>query len=231
MKIILIGGDSLNTFNKINYILLNSENPSMEIEKLMKEDYNDSIFEILEKLKDVPQDMKFHPEGNVWNHTKMVIDFAAKVRNYANNKEMFMWSALFHDIGKITTTKFIKGRYRSYNHDIEGEKITYNLLKEYISDKEANNIGEIIKFHMHHIYILKDLPFSDISNLTKSNNYNDIILLFICDKLGRGNQNKEDKIRVLNEVEVILDKLERENSNINNDIKLKIEKIKNIIIK
>ncbi|MGG7143723.1 HD domain-containing protein [Clostridium nigeriense] len=222
----------MDTFNKINKILLDSENPSIEIEKLMKEEYyNNSIFEILTKLKDIPQDKKFHPEGNVWNHTKMVIDFAAKVRNYSNNKEMFMWSALFHDIGKITTTKFIKGRYRSYNHDTEGEKISYNLLKEYISDKEAINISETIKFHMHHIYILKDLPFSDISNLTKSNNYNDIILLFICDKLGRGKQNKEDKIRVLNEVKVILDKLERENSNINNDIKLKIEEIKNIIIK
>lgn len=222
----------MDTFKKINDILLNSENPSIEIEKLMrKEECNNSIFELLAKLKDVPQDKKFHPEGNVWNHTKMVIDFAAKVRNFANNKEVFMWSALFHDIGKITTTEFIKGRYRSYNHDTEGEKITYNILKYYIEDEEVNDISQIIRFHMHHIYILKDLPFSDIPNLIKSKNYNDIILLFICDKLGRGNQDIEDKIRVLNEVEAILDKLQRENSNINNDMKFKIDEIKNIIIK
>lgn len=222
----------MDIYNEINNILLNSDNPSIKIEKLMKEeDYNNSILEIISKLKEVPQDKKFHPEGNVWNHTKMVIDFAAKVRNFAVNKEVFMWSALLHDVGKITTTKFMKGRYRSYNHDTEGEKITYNLLKNYITNNEASNISEIVRFHMHHIYILNDLPFSDIPNLIKSKNYNDIILLFICDKLGRGNQEKEDKIRVLNEVEVILDKLERENSNINNNIKFKIEEIKNLIIK
>ena len=222
----------MDIYNKINDILLTSDNPSINIEKLMKEeDYNNSILEIISKLKEVPQDKKFHPEGNVWNHTKMVIDFAAKVRNFAVNKEVFMWSALLHDVGKITTTKFMKGRYRSYNHDTEGEKITYNLLKNYITNNEASNISEIVRFHMHHIYILNDLPFSDIPNLIKSKNYNDIILLFICDKLGRGNQEKEDKIRVLNEVEVILDKLERENSNINNNIKFKIEEIKNLIIK
>ena len=222
----------MDIYNEINNILLNSDNPSITIEKLMKEeDYNNSILEIISKLKEVPQDKKFHPEGNVWNHTKMVIDFAAKVRNFAVNKEVFMWSALLHDVGKITTTKFMKGRYRSYNHDTEGEKITYNLLKNYITNNEASNISEIVRFHMHHIYILNDLPFSDIPNLIKSKNYNDIILLFICDKLGRGNQEKEDKIRVLNEVEVILDKLERENSNINNNIKFKIEEIKNLRIK
>ena len=222
----------MDIYNEINNILLNSDNPSIKIEKLMKEeDYNNSILEIISKLKEVPQDKKFHPEGNVWNHTKMVIDFAAKVRNFAVNKEVFMWSALLHDVGKITTTKFMKRRYRSYNHDTEGEKITYNLLKNYITNNEASNISEIVRFHMHHIYILNDLPFSDIPNLIKSKNYNDIILLFICDKLGRGNQEKEDKIRVLNEVEVILDKLERENSNINNNIKFKIEEIKNLIIK
>lgn len=232
MKIIVKGGVILDIYNKIDNILLDSENPSIEIEKLMaEEDYNNGIFEIIAKLKDIPQDKEFHPEGNVWNHTKMVIDFAAKVRNFANNKDIFMWSALFHDIGKITTTKFIKGRYRSYNHDKEGEKITYNLLKNYISERKVNNISEIVGFHMHHIYILKDLPFSNIPKLAKSINYNDIILLFICDKLGRGNQDKEDKIRILNEVEDILDKLEREDSNINNSIKFKIEEIKNIIIK
>ena len=222
----------MDIYNEINNILLNSDNPSIKIEKLMKEeDYNNSILEIISQLKEIPQDKKFHPEGNVWNHTKMVIDFAAKVRNFAVNKEVFMWSALLHDVGKITTTKFMKGRYRSYNHDTEGEKITYNLLKSYITNNEVSNISEIVRFHMHHIYILNDLPFSDIPNLIKSKNYNDIILLFICDKLGRGNQEKEDKIRVLNEVEVILDKLERENSNINNNIKFKIEEIKNLIIK
>lgn len=222
----------MSIFNKINDIILLSDKPSIELEKLMKEEeFIKSEFNIIGKLRNVPQDKKFHPEGNVWNHTKMVVDLAAKIKDYSKNSKNFMWASIFHDIGKVETTKFIKGRYRSYNHDIEGEKITYKILKNHMNEENSINISEIVRFHMHHIYILNDLPFSDIPNLIKSKNYNDIILLFICDKLGRGNQEKEDKIRVLNEVEVILDKLERENSNINNNIKFKIEEIKNLIIK
>ena len=222
----------MDVFKTIDDILLLDEKPSNKIEILMKEqEFIDSDFNIFNKLVNVPQDKKYHPEGNVWNHTKMVVDLASKIKKYSINSEIFMWSSIFHDIGKIKTTKFIKGRYRSYNHDLEGEKVTYNILKKYMNEDKAESISEMVRFHMHHIYILKDLPFSNIDKLIKSSNYQDIILLFICDKLGRGNQSLEEKINTVNDVVIILDKLEGITGKSNNDIKTKINNIKEIIIK
>lgn len=217
----------MDILNEINDILLLENNPSFKLEKLMKEDrFINSDFNILNELKNIPQDKEFHPEGNVWNHTKMVIDIASKIKDYSNNRTVFMWAALFHDIGKIKTTKFIKGRYRSYNHDIEGEETALKLFKKYISEEEAISISEIVRFHMHHIYILKDLPFSDIEKLIKSNNYHDIILLFVCDKLGRGNQNLQEKIKTVDDVILILNKLKNNYQQNNEEIIFKIEDIK-----
>lgn len=222
----------MDIFKSINDILLLDEIPSNKIEKIMKEDsFIESQFNILNKLSSVPQDKEYHPEGNVWNHTKMVLDLAAKVKGFSKDSQVFMWSSLFHDIGKIKTTKFIKGRYRSYNHDTEGEAITYKILSDYLNDEKAKNISEIVRFHMHHIYILKDLPFSNVEKLISSENYNDIILLFVCDKLGRGNQNKEEKLNTINDIILILDKLEEQSDVVNHEIRKKLINIKDIIIK
>lgn len=222
----------MSVFNEINDIILLSDKPSIELEKLMKEEeFIKSEFNIIGKLRNVPQDKKFHPEGNVWNHTKMVVDLAAKIKDYSKNSKNFMWASIFHDIGKVETTKFIKGRYRSYNHDIEGEKITYKILKNHMNEEDSINISEIVRFHMHHIYILKDLPFSNIEKLTISNNYNDIILLFICDKLGRGNEDVEGKTKTIEEIKLILDKLERVKENINTEVNGKLDEIINTVMK
>ena len=222
----------MDVFKELNDILINEKTPSKEIEKLMiDKEFIESDFNILNKLKDIPQDKKFHPEGNVWNHTKLVIDTAAKIRDFSENRNRFMWASLFHDIGKIKTTKFIKGRYRSYNHDTVGEEVAYDIFYKYMNEDEAKEIAEIVRFHMHHIYILKDLPFSNISALINSKNYQDIVLLFICDKLGRGNQNIDEKKKALEEIDKILDKLSKENNKINKEFTVKLEKIKNVIIK
>lgn len=222
----------MSIFNEIRNILLNSRIPSEDIEELFKnKDFKESDFNIIEDLKKIPQDKKFHPEGNVFNHTKMVVDYAAILKDMAINRENLMWAALFHDIGKIPTTKFIKGRYRSYNHDNEGEKITYNILKNFMSEVNAKDISLIVRYHMHHIYILKDLPFSNIEGLLKSDKLNDIFLLFICDKLGRGFYTLKEKEETFKDINEILKKLERFNGNELNDIRKIINNAKEVILK
>ncbi|MCR1949681.1 HDIG domain-containing protein [Clostridium sp. DSM 100503] len=218
-------------FDEINKILIESDKPSIEIDKLMKsEEFKNSDFSIISKLKDIPQEKKFHPEGNVWNHTKMVIDVAAKIKGFSSDSRKFMWAALLHDIGKIPTTKFIKGRYRSYEHDIEGAKMAYELLEMYEEIRFVEDIREIVRFHMHHIYILKNLPFSNITKLLDSKNFNDIILLFICDKLGRGNQEIHENRKSIKEVITILDILEKESNKKYQDLRKNISEIEKIIL-
>ena len=90
--------------------------------------------------------------------------------------------------------------------------MVYELLERYEDIRFVENVSEIVRFHMHHIYILKNLPFSNINKLLSSKNFDDIILLFICDKLGRGNQQMHENRNNINEVITILDILEKENN-------------------
>lgn len=222
----------MDVFDKINNILINYKKPSLEIERLfLDEDFNKSDFKIIKDLKDIKQNLKYHPEGNVWNHTKLVIDLAAQVKEYANNEEVFMWAALLHDIGKVTTTRVVKERYTSYNHDVEGAELTYKILKKYSNQLYATEISDIVRYHMHHIYILNDLPFSNINGLIENSNVEDIILLFICDKSGRGATNNINICKSIEDVKRIILFLEKNYDVQLNKLKKNIEIIKNILLK
>ena len=221
-----------NIFEIIDNKLEKLEQPSDFFNKLKGSDeFNSSNFKILGELVNIDQELKYHPEGNVWNHICMVVDYASIAKNLANNKREFMWGALLHDLGKITTTVKRKGRWTSYNHDTVG----YNMVKELLT-KETDDIQfiekicELVKFHMHHIYILKNLPFGNTKELIKSNNINDILLIFACDKLGRGDQNNEDRNRIFDEVLIILDILEKESGHKYNDVRENIIKFRNQIV-
>ena len=53
---------------------------------------------------------------------------------------------------------------------------------------------------MHHLYIIKNLPYAKTKEMIKETNLNDIILLFISDRMGRGNfekHKKEEKLMIL----------------------------------
>ena len=112
-------------YYEIEKHLLNDDKPSVYLNKLLKEGVLDKYpFSMIKDLQDVEQNPKFHPEGNVFVHTIMVVDEGAKNRDKSNNKRAFMWSLLLHDIGKKPTTKIRKGRLTSYDHDIVGADMT-----------------------------------------------------------------------------------------------------------
>ncbi len=73
-------------------------------------------------LATCPQDAEWHPEGDVWTHTLMVVDEAASRRAGLPRPEQvaLMLGALLHDIGKPLTTAWIDGRIRSPGHEQAG---------------------------------------------------------------------------------------------------------------
>lgn len=84
----------------------------------------------LEALVGVEQDPAWHPEGDVWTHTTMVLDEAARLRTGLgqSEQELLMVAALCHDLGKPLTTERRGGRVRSFNHEPAGEAPTRALL-------------------------------------------------------------------------------------------------------
>ncbi len=76
------------------------------------------------------QEPDWHPEGDVWVHTLMVIDHArARIDGLPRwAKIAVMLGAVCHDFGKPVTTAFFDGRIRSYNHEEAGVEPARALL-------------------------------------------------------------------------------------------------------
>jgi len=161
---------------------------------------------MLHALKKTEQSIKYHPEGNVWNHTMLVLDEAAKVREQSIDVKVFMWAALLHDIGKPDTTRMRKGKITSYEHDSVGEKLCNDFLHAFTEEEDfIQKVSALVKYHMHMLYVLKDLSFGDVKNMLRKVNNQEIALLGRCDRLGRTGVDRE---AVEDEYQVFLTKMQ-----------------------
>lgn len=174
-------------FNIIETHLLEDETPSIFLKEALKNgDFDEYPFNMLSDLTKAEQNPEHHPEGNVWNHTLLVIDQAAKRRNQSSSPKVFMWAALLHDIGKPAATALVNGRLTAYDHDKIGEK----LSKKFLSAVDAPEtfiyqVSNLVRFHMHLLFITKNMPFADIKGLKKHTDIHEIALLSLCDRMGR----------------------------------------------
>jgi tRNA nucleotidyltransferase (CCA-adding enzyme) len=90
----------------------------------------DKLFPEIKRLIGVTQDPVWHPEGDVFVHTQLVIDVARQLIDelpYAK-KVTVMLAALAHDFGKPATTKFQGGHWRSLGHAEAGVGATERFL-------------------------------------------------------------------------------------------------------
>ncbi|MGE5358459.1 MAG: CCA tRNA nucleotidyltransferase [Bacteroidales bacterium] len=90
----------------------------------------DKVMPEMRALVGCAQEPEWHPEGDVWVHTLMVIDNA--VRESAGldrpRRLAIMLGAVCHDFGKPATTAFLDGRIRSLNHEEAGVEPTLRFL-------------------------------------------------------------------------------------------------------
>lgn len=190
-------------FNIVQKHLLEDEKPSVYLNKLKKEGYlKEKPFNMLLKLEDLNQSPKYHPEGNVWIHTMMVVDEGAKNKERVKDKKVFMWSLLLHDLGKIKTTRLRKGRWTSYDHDKVGEREARSFLEQLTDDEIfINKVSKLVRYHMHLLYIIKNLPYKDEEGMLNYTDVNDLAEVFLSDRMGRGGLSKEDERTLRKEIE------------------------------
>jgi tRNA nucleotidyltransferase (CCA-adding enzyme) len=81
-------------------------------------------------LAGCPQEPEWHPEGDVWVHTLMVMDeMHAAIGDLDRARRLtLMLGAVCHDFGKPLTTALIDGRIRSPGHEPEGIPPTFAWL-------------------------------------------------------------------------------------------------------
>ncbi len=187
-----------NLFNDVIKHLINDEKPSIYLNEIAKlKEFNQYPFKMLNRLKDTKQSPIHHPEGNAFNHTLLVVDEAAFVRDRAKDKLAFMLAALLHDIGKADTTRERKGKITSYDHDRVGATLTKEFLTFFhCSEELIQTVVNLVFYHMHILYITKDLPFGNKKGLLKDVDVEELALLGLCDRLGRSTkkQNEEEEV-------------------------------------
>ena len=139
-------------FDEFKKLLIRAAKPSLGF-RVLEDTGQLRFFPEIDALRGVAQDPEWHPEGDVWVHTLMVLDMAASLRggdtgagesgseraaqpaagaasphDSADEDLPLMLGALCHDLGKPATTERIDGRIRSHRHDVEGVAPTRALL-------------------------------------------------------------------------------------------------------
>ncbi|HKO95894.1 MAG TPA: HD domain-containing protein [Pyrinomonadaceae bacterium] len=117
-------------WGEIEKLLVVAPRPSIGLGWLHALGVLDQLFPEIKALIDVPQDPEWHPEGDVFVHTRLVIDRAREqIEDLSYAKQVtVMLAALAHDFGKPKTTEFIDGRLRSRGHEEAGVAPTESFL-------------------------------------------------------------------------------------------------------
>lgn len=168
---------------------MEDDKPSVYFNEIVKKEAfpKQYPFTLLTDLIGLEQSPVHHPEGDVWNHTMLVVDNAAQTKRLSKTPRALMWAALLHDIGKKETTKLRKGRVTAYDHDKAGQRLAVSFLKECgQSDEFSEQVGALVRWHMQALYATKNLPFFNPKAMNAQTDVNEVALLCLADRLGRG---------------------------------------------
>jgi tRNA nucleotidyltransferase (CCA-adding enzyme) len=114
-------------------LLLQAERPSIGFTLARELGVIHQLLPEMEPLYDTPQDPEWHPEGDVWIHTLMVIDRARTLNGDCDRPRLavLMLGAVCHDLGKPATTAVIDGRIKSPNHEAMGVAPATQILDRF----------------------------------------------------------------------------------------------------
>ncbi len=117
-----------------------------------------TLYPELEALSGCPQDPRWHPEGDVWTHTCLAVDVAAKLarknRLDAHETIILIFAELCHDLGKpLTTFSDAQQHIRSPNHSQAAQPLIKALLKRIAVPKRYHDhIHALVMEHMCHMH-------------------------------------------------------------------------------
>lgn len=122
---------------------LTTRKPSIFFKVLKNANVLDVHFKEIYDLIGIPQPEKYHPEGDVFNHTMIVLDKVS-----SKSKENYVrFSALVHDLGKAITPKNILPQH--IGHEEAGIKLVEDISNRLkLPNKWKKSGKEVAKYHM-----------------------------------------------------------------------------------
>jgi tRNA nucleotidyltransferase (CCA-adding enzyme) len=134
-------------------LLMKGHKPSKGMEILKQTGVLSEIHPEIDALEGVEQDPRWHPEGDVWIHTKMVVDAALESTMGApsEDKKVVMHAALLHDIAKPGTTERREdGSITSHGHESAGADMSEKIAVEQLgmSKDDAAKVAKLVERHL-----------------------------------------------------------------------------------
>ncbi len=172
-------------YEELRKALLKAEAPSRFFQVLREMGQLSGWFPELEALIGVEQNPRFHQEGDVWNHTMLMLDEAAKRRHLVRQPMAFMLSALTHDLGKAVSTEEINGVLHAYDHENLGLPLAEAFLKRLTGEHAVRQyVLNMVQLHTKPNIMAKRASVKAMNKLfDQSAEPEDLIHLAVCDDL------------------------------------------------
>lgn len=131
------------------------DEPSFYFKILDNMDALGKVFPELKALQNVEEPKLWHPEGNTFNHTMLVID-ALKSEwgktlkgHYSSFPTFLFWAALLHDFGKKVSTQYKNGTVHHYNHETTGVPLVEEFCDKFkLENSTKKHAVNATKQHM-----------------------------------------------------------------------------------
>jgi len=182
-------------------LFLRSRKPSLGLQAAMEWGIFHEMHPELIELPKTPQEPEWHPEGDVWVHTLMVVDEAAKIIEQeqlkGNDALLVMLGAFCHDFGKPSATQETGGKIRSLGHEETGVAPAHKFLSEIgieasLRDPIAKLVAEHLKPSMFYIREVKkgekvtDGAIKRLASRISPATLKQLVCVAKADHLGRG---------------------------------------------
>ena len=124
--------------------LLTTPHPHKQLQELAENGTLKQFFPELDALRGVEQPERWHPEGDVFKHTLLMLS------HMKWQSELLGWCILLHDIGKKKAQTFDEdGTPHFYGHEAVGADMCPAILERYGFDTETiRRIESAVRLHM-----------------------------------------------------------------------------------
>jgi poly(A) polymerase len=96
-------------------------------------------------IKGIFQGKPYQPEGDLWDHTMLVLKFLPPEPSFT-----LALAALLHDVGKTSTLAIHNGRMTFHNHEQVGRQIAEKICRRLkLSNSERERIAWLVEYHQY----------------------------------------------------------------------------------
>ncbi len=142
-------------------------------------------------MKGLFQGKPAQPEGDLWDHTMLVLDLLPSEPSFT-----LAFAALLHDSGKPTTRSLHRGRYSFHHHEQAGARIAERLsLSLKLSNAERERITWLVSNHQY-LGEARSLRESKLKRILATPGIEELLALHEADALASfGNSEEVDYCR------------------------------------